>query len=151
MRSYRERLHVPLLWWLLGTISILIIGSGIWAGLSGWWPAITYIVLFALVGSVLVNWTRATIEVSDGVLRAAGASLPLEKAGKVVALDERETRVVAGPRADPAAHLLLRPYLKRAVYIGVEDPGSTVPYWLIATRRPEELAAAIERSHESVA
>lgn len=151
MRSYRERLHVPLLWWLLGTISILIIGSGIWAGLSGWWPAITYIVLFALVGSVLVNWTRATIEVSDGVLRAGGASLPLEKAGKVVALDERETRVVAGPRADPAAHLLLRPYLKRAVYIGVEDPGSTVPYWLIATRRPEELAAAIERSHESVA
>lgn len=151
MRSYRERLHVPLLWWLLGTVSILIIGSGIWAGLSGWWPVITYIVLFALVGSVLANWTRATIEVSDGVLRAGGSSLPLEKAGKVVALDERETRVVAGPRADPAAHLLLRPYLKRAVYIGVEDPGSTVPYWLIATRRPEELAAAIERSHESVA
>ncbi|MCL2583063.1 MAG: DUF3093 domain-containing protein [Streptosporangiales bacterium] len=151
MRSYRERLYVPLLWWLLGTVSILVIGSGIWAGLSGWWPAITYIVLFALVGSVLVNWTRATIEVSDGVLRAGGTDLPLEKAGKVVALDERETRVVAGPRADPAAHLLLRPYLKRAVYIAVDDAESTVPYWLIATRRPEELADAIERSHKSVA
>lgn len=151
MGSYRERLHVPLLWWLLGTISVVIIGSGIWAGLSGWWPVITYVVLFALVGSVLVNWNLAVIQVADGALHAGGATLPLAKAGKIVALDERETTVVAGPRADPAAHLLLRPYLKRAVYITVEDPSSTVPYWLIATRRPEELAAAIQRSRETVA
>lgn len=151
MRSYRERLYVPLLWWLLGTISILIIGSGIWAGLPEPWPVVTYVVLFALVGAVLLNWNRATIEISDGVLKAGGAVLPLDKTGRVVALDERETRIVAGPRADPAAHLLLRPYLKRAVYIGVEDAGSTVPYWLVATRRPDELASAIERSHESVA
>lgn len=151
MRSYRERLRVPLLWWLLGVINIVIIGSGIWAGLGGYWPALTYIVLFLLVGAVLVNWNMATIEVSDGALRAGGATLPLDKTGQVVALDEREAAALRGPRADPAAHLLLRPYLKRAVYVAVTDPDSTVPYWLIATRQPEELAAAIQRSHQNVA
>jgi hypothetical protein len=45
---------------------------------------------------------------------------------------------------------MLRPYLKRAVYIGLADPGSEVPYWLVATRHPAELAAAIERSRQVV-
>jgi hypothetical protein len=45
-----------------------------------------------------------------------------------------------------------RPYLKRAVYVGIVDPGEGadpadgVPYWLIATRHPERLAAAIEEA-----
>ena len=43
-----------------------------------------------------------------------------------------------------AAFLLARPYLPRAVYIPVEDPAGVTPYWLIGTRRPAELAAAIE-------
>jgi DUF3093 family protein len=67
-----------------------------------------------------------------------------------VALDAEEAARLRGPRADPAAHLLLRPYLKRAVYVEVADPASGVPYWLLATRRPDELAAAIQRSRETV-
>ena len=62
----------------------------------------------------------------------------------MIALDEKQARALSGPRADPAAHLLLRPYLKRAVYVGLADPAGGVPYWLVATRHPAELAAAIE-------
>jgi hypothetical protein len=51
-----------------------------------------------------------------------------------------------GARADPAALLLIRPYLAEAVYVAVTDPLAGVPYWLITTRRPAELAAAIGRS-----
>jgi hypothetical protein len=55
-----------------------------------------------------------------------------------------------GPRVDPAAHTLLRPYLKRAVCISLADPGKGVPYWLVATRHPEDLAAAIDSArHDS--
>lgn len=144
MRSYRERLRVPVLWWLLAVVNILIIGSAIWAGLGGYWPAVTYVVLILLVGAVLVNWDRAEVEVTDGTLRAARDTLRLDAIGDVVALDEEQAAVLRGPRADPAAHLLLRPYLKKAVYVAVADPASTVPYWLIATRRPAELASAIE-------
>jgi hypothetical protein len=157
MRSYHERLRAPVLWWLLAAVNVLIIGSGIWAGLGGYWPAITYIALAALTGSFLVHWGMAVIEVTGGTLRAGQDTLPLDLVTTVVPLDEEQAAVLRGPRADPAAHLLLRPYLKRAVYVGVAAPpadgsagdgprpgGGHVPYWLIATRRPDELAAAIE-------
>jgi hypothetical protein len=51
-----------------------------------------------------------------------------------------------GPRADPAAFMLIRPYLKLAVYIEISGGPAAVPYWLVGTRHPAELAAAIERS-----
>jgi hypothetical protein len=41
---------------------------------------------------------------------------------------------------------MVRPYLKLAVYIEVTGEHQERPYWLIGTRRPAELAAAIERS-----
>ena len=91
-----------------------------------------------------MHWSAATIEVTGSVLRAGSDTLALSEAGQVLALDERQAAQLRGPKADPAAHLLLRPYLKRAVYVGLADPSEGVPYWLVATRHPEELAAAIE-------
>jgi hypothetical protein len=107
-------------------------------------------VLTAISVAFLLKWNSASIEVSGATFRAGRDTLRLDQIGDVVALDEEESRVVSGPRADPAAHLLLRPYVKRVVYIGVDDPFSAAPYWLIASRRPAEVAAAIQRSRETV-
>ena len=65
----------------------------------------------------LINWGSATIEVTAGVLRAGRDTLPLSEAGEIVPLDEKQAALLRGPRADPAAHLFLRPYVKRAVYV----------------------------------
>jgi hypothetical protein len=51
---------------------------------------------------------------------------------------------VAGPEADARAYLLLRPYLKRAVKVEITDPADPAPYWLVGTRRPDQLASALE-------
>jgi hypothetical protein len=85
------------------------------------------------------------IEVTGGALRAAGSVLPLARVTSVQALDEEQAAAMRGPQADPAAHMLIRPWLKSAVYLEVEDPARQVPYWLIGTRRPAELASVIER------
>ena len=37
----------------------------------------------------------------------------------------------------------LRPYLSRAVRIGIDDPADPTPYWLVSSRRPDRLAAAL--------
>jgi len=150
MRSYREHLRVPVSWWLLAIPSIVILGAEIWAGFGGFIPPLIYAVFTAVVAGFLLSWGAASIEVANGVLRAGSATLPLSRAGDVVPLDEKQAAQLLGPRGDPAAHLMLRPYLKRAVYIALADPSDGVPYWLVATRHPAELATAIERSRQTV-
>jgi DUF3093 family protein len=167
MREYRERLHVPLAWWLLAVPTVLILGGTLYAGLPWPWPIIIIGGLAAGCAGMLVAFSRGSVEVGDGALRAGGAVLALTAVSEVVALDERQSARLRGPRADPAAHLYLRPYLKESVYVAVdpaasaarpedhEDQGthgpqglsgvSGVPYWLVGTRHPAELAAAIER------
>jgi hypothetical protein len=143
MGSYRERLLVPVSYWLLAVPSIAFLGAEAWFVAGGIIPPITLAVLSLIVAIFLVNWGSATIEVTGGVLRAGRETLPLGEAGEVVALDEEQAALLRGPRADPAAHLFLRPYVKRAVYIGLADPSDGVPYWLISTRHPDRLTAAI--------
>jgi hypothetical protein len=150
MGSYRERLLVPVSYWLIAVPVVVTLGAEAYFFVDGIIPPLVIVVLYLIVAAFLVNWSSATIEVSDGVLRAGKDSLPLSEADEAIALDDKQAKALGGPRADPAAHILLRPYLKRAVYIGLADPDQGVPYWLVATRHPAELAAAIESArHDS--
>jgi hypothetical protein len=143
MGSYRERLLVPVSYWLLAVPSIAFLGAEAWFVAGGIVPPLTLAVLSVIAAIFLLNWGSATIEVTGGVLRAGRDTLPLGEASEVIALDEKQAALLRGPRADPAAHLFLRPYVKRAVYIALADPADGVPYWLISTRHPDRLTAAI--------
>jgi hypothetical protein len=171
MRVYHERLRVPLGWWLLGLATIFLLATELVAGYS--WPVViaVYAVLTSGLVLMLLNWGRPTVEVGGGELRAGRSRLQLAAVGEVSALDEAQTRSLRGPRGDPAAFLVIRPYLRRAVYVEVARRGAesrrgqrrlrlrgfrlraevvsppvNSPYWLVSTRHPAELAAAIERA-----
>jgi len=146
MRVYHERLRVPYSWWLLGLAVIAILGTELVAGLGWLFAVIVYGSLGGGYAAMLTSWGRARIDVSPGELRAGKARLPLSAAGEISELDEAQTRALRGPRADPAALVLIRPYLRRAVYVEVADQALGTPYWLLGSRRPAELAAAIKRS-----
>ena len=159
MRDYRERLYVPLAWWLLAVPTVLILGGTVYAGLPSPWPVVIVGGLAVGCAVLLIALGRGSVEVGDGALWAGGAVLPLTAVTEVVALGEKQSTRLRGPRADPAAHFYSRPYLKESVYVAV-DPAAQgdrhVPYWLIGTRHPADLAAAIERcriraGHEPVA
>jgi hypothetical protein len=146
MRDYRERLAVPVAWWLLGVPVIILLGTyGIYANLRGPIVGIIYIVFTIGYIAGLLAWSSGVIEVGDGELHAARAALPLSQVTEVRALDAQQAEAMRGPRADPAAHMLIRPFLKTAVYVAIRDPAGQVPYWLVGTRRPAELAGVIER------
>ena len=157
MHDYRERLYVPLAWWLLAVPIVLIFGATLYAGLAEPWPIIIMAGLAAACVTLLTIMGLATVEVGDGTLRSGGAILPLTAISEVIALDEKQSTRLRGPRANPAAYVYSRPYLKESVYLAV-DPAAepAVPYWLIGTRHPAKLAATIERcrvqaGHEPVA
>ena len=144
MSEYRERLHVPLAWWLLAAPCVLIIGATLYAGLPWPWPVIIIGGLAVGCAAILISLGLGRVEVGEGTVWAGGAALPLTAISEVVPLDEKQTSRLRGPRADPAAHLYSRPFLKQSVYLSV-DPTAGAPYWLIGTRHPAELAAAVER------
>jgi hypothetical protein len=147
MRSYTERLRVPAAYWWLGMFTAVTFASFAWAGFDLIVAALSYVVVCGGCCALpLWLWGRTTVEVSSGELRAGAATLPLATAGEVVALDEAQASALRGPHADPRAFMLIRPYLKLAVYIEVTGEDQDRPYWLIGTRQPAELAAAIERS-----
>ena len=148
MGSYRERLLAPVSDWVLAVPVAVTLGAEAYFFVDGFIPPLIIVALFAIMAAFLVNWSSATIEVTGAVLRAGKDTLALGEAGEVIALDEKQAMALRGPRADPAAHLLLRPYLKRAVYIALANPGEGAPYWLLATRNPEKLAAAIESARK---
>jgi hypothetical protein len=143
MRGYRERLWVPLSWWLALTGCVLLFGSMLWAGFTLATAVIIYAGLESACALALLGWGAAMIEVTEGELRAGRLRMSLASIADVSPLDAEQAKALRGPRADPAAYLLLRPYLRDAVYVEVAGRPAERPYWLIATRHPAELAAAI--------
>ena len=105
------------------------------------WSA-TGVLLLVMVGLFLA-YGAPRVEVEAGWLRAGRARISGEYLGDAESLDAAETRRVAGPGADARAYLLMRPYLKRAVRVTVRDERDPAPYWLVSSRDPEHLAAAI--------
>jgi len=146
MRAYRERLVVPASWWLWATGCVLLLGTTLWAGFSVSVGLIVYVVLEAICAALFISWGRAAIWVTETELRAGQHRLPLSQVSEVAALDAVQTRALRGPRADPAAYLVVRPYLPRSVYVELAGRPAGQPYWLIGTRNPERLAGAIDRA-----
>jgi hypothetical protein len=140
---YDERLGVPLRWWVQGTMLV----ATFWLAFVVAAPAVVAwaatAVLLLLMGGLFLGYGAPRIEVGDGWLRAGRARIAGEFVGEVVPLDAADTRRVAGRDADVRAHLLLRPYLKRSVRVAVRDDRDPTPYWLLSTRDPDRLAAAI--------
>lgn len=150
MLTYHERLRVPIIWWFISGICVIILGTELFAGFSLLVGAAVYIVLALICGVTLLHWGGAVVRVSSSELRAASARLPLAATGEVQPLTEQQTRAMRGPRADPAAYLLVRPYLKESVYVEVTGADARWPYLLIGTRHSARLAEAIERSRAAL-
>lgn len=140
---YDERLGVPLRWWALATMFLASMLIAFLVATPAWVAVAGTAVLVALVLALFLGYGAARVSVRDGVLTAGRARISLEHVGEVEALDAAATRLLAGREADARAYLLLRPYLSRAVRIGIDDPADPTPYWLVSSRRPDRLAAAL--------
>lgn len=125
---------VPLL--ALGTaVSLVPVGTGV--AVVGVVVAVTV----AVTGLVLAS---APVRVADGELEAGAARIPVGLLGPAEALHGEDARHARGPGLDARAYLLVRGWVHPMVRVAVRDPDDPTPYWLVATRRPDDLARAIE-------
>ena len=141
--EFRERLSVPLRWWVQGVMFVATLWLALIVAVPGAWAWSATAAVLALMALAFVAYGSASIEVADGHLRAGRARVEATYLGAAEALDAEATRRTAGVDADARAFLLLRPYLKRAVKVEIRDPDDPTPYWLLCTRHPESLAAAL--------
>jgi hypothetical protein len=142
--GYAERLAVPLRWWALATMFLASVLLAFLVAMPAWVALAGAGALTAATVALLAGYGSATVVVHDGHLTAGRARIPVAVLARPETLGPEATRRALGPEADARAYLLVRPYLRESVRVAVVDPGDPTPYWLMSTRHPGRLAAALE-------
>ena len=142
--EYRERLS-PSLWALVaaavcGPMAALVLAP---------FDRTLSLAVGAVVGvAVVVALVAAApvVEVKDGMLHAGVARIDVAHLGDPVALSGPDAREARGPRLDKRSFVLLRGGIDSLVVIPVRDEDDPAPAWIISTRTPDRLAAALRRA-----
>jgi len=148
--GYSERLSAP--WWawpaLLGAAALLAAEIGLGApGARTWVP---YAVLLPLAALGLLWVGRIRVAVTGGELRVDDARLPVRFVADAIPLDAAGRRELLGVGADPLAFVVQRPWVPGAVQVLLDDPADPTPYWVISSRHPTQLAAALLAARDTV-
>jgi hypothetical protein len=99
-----------------------------------------------LGSAALLVLASPTVRVSDGLLTAGRARIETRLLGEAVGMDGVEATLERGQRLDARAWLLIRGWIAPVVRIPLDDPTDPAPYWLISSRHPQKMAAAINGS-----
>lgn len=117
-------------------------------GLRAWLP---YVLVLPFPLWALYWISRMTVEVTRGddadagELRVGRAHLPLDVISKAAVVPATAKSAALGRQLDPLAFVQHRTWVKQMVLIVLDDPDDPTPYWLVSTKRPEELVAALAR------
>ncbi|MCM1012653.1 MULTISPECIES: DUF3093 domain-containing protein [unclassified Brevibacterium] len=139
--AYREKVSPsPAMWVLIAVaaVSTAAMVLPVWTLGAFILPVVTF--------ALLAWWLRSlgiTIIVTDHQLFVGDAHIDRTFLGGVEALGIEAAREARGTGLDARAFLVLRPWVKTAVRIDIDDASDPTPYWLVSSRHPEELAAAL--------
>lgn len=143
--GYQESLTAPPSWWLMAAGLVVAV----------WWcffvatpPGVAWVaaaVAALVTGGGLARYGGVRITTDDTGLHAGRAVLPWRHVGAVQVLGPEQTRRLVGVDADARAHLLLRTYCRGAVEVTVDDDRDPSPYWVVSTRRADELATHLRQ------
>lgn len=148
MVTYDERLTAPVGLWAGVWLGALTLGFSVYAAL-GLLGGLLGLLVPGVLLSVLLLRAAAPVRVVDGDLVAGRARIPVALLGPVEVLDAARARDLRGPGSDPAGYHLIRGWVPAGVRATVADPADPTPYWYVASRRPAELAAAVEGARVS--
>lgn len=96
--------------------------------------------IFALVLSAPV------VSIERGVLHAGRARIEVAFTGTPEAFRGADAVRARGVELDARAWTLLRGWVDPVVRIPIEDADDPVPYWVVSTRRPAALSAALDEA-----
>ncbi len=143
--GFDERLSVPWWWYGVALGLAVLVGAEIHMGYPGVRAWIGYVVCVPLCVLPLVVLGRTRVRVADDRLHVGPSSVALARLGRAEVVPPERRRLALGPELDPAAHLMLRPWIKSVVRVEVTDPEDPAPYWVFSVRNAQGLLTALGR------
>jgi hypothetical protein len=145
---HAERLGVPWWWWLIAVTLAGALAAEVWLGAAGPRAWLPFAVLLPLTAAGLWWLGRVRVAVAGAELWVDDAHLPVRFVADAVPIDADGKRELLGPGADPLAFVVQRPWIKGAVQVLLDDPADPTPYWVVSSRDPVRLAAAISAARD---
>ncbi len=145
--TYLERLRPSAPFWLLAPVAAVVATVSTVPFGAAVAVAAGVVVGLAVVALLLARVPELRVDAAG--LRAGPAFLEAEHLGEIEALDAVATQRALGPQLRADAYVVHRPWVRTAVRVGVADEADPTPYWLVSSRRPEELARALLACREA--
>jgi len=142
--TFREVLRPPI--WVLAFIYFLFISVviSVWAALDNRATLVTLAI--STIALIWISITMTSEITFDGnLLKIDKANIEIKYHGKVTVLDNTAMRLLRTRDADPAAYLAIKFWEPKGLRIDLNDPRDKTPYWLITSKRGEEIAALLKR------
>jgi len=142
--EYREVISAPI--WLIAFVYFIFLSIvlSIWAALGDTPALVTFIVL-TIALTVIYQRTKLVIEIDNEELRVGPARIEKKYIGHCLNLDAPSFKLVRGRNANPAAYLGIRFWLPTGITMEVKDSRDSKPYWLITSKRGQELTALLNK------
>jgi hypothetical protein len=141
---FREVLRPPI--WVLAFIYFLLLSIvlSVWAAFDTRATLITLAIsTLALIWIAIAMKSEITFD--GNIFRIDQANIEKKYLGKVTVLDRSAMRLLRTRDADPAAYLAIKFWEPRGLRIDLNDSRDATPYWLITSKRGEEIAALLNR------
>ena len=143
---FKEVLRPPI--WVLAFIYFLFLSVvlSIWAVFDNRVTLATLVIsTIALIWIAIAMKSEITF---DGeILQIDKAKIERKYLGQVTVLDRAAMRLLRTRDADPAAYLAIKFWEPQGLRIDLNDPRDKTPYWLITSKRGEEIAALLDSNN----
>lgn len=145
MVIFKEVLRPPI--WVLAFIYFLLLSLviAIWAAFGSLLTIYAFVIATITV-IYLAFKMRSTISINQDEFRFDNAHIEVKYLGNITVLEAPEMKLLRTRDADPAAFLAIKFWTPTGVKIELKDPRDPTPYWLITSKRGEEIAALLINS-----
>ena len=140
---FREVIRPPL--WLIAFIYFLLFSFviAIWAAFDSA-AGLNASLIAVVLGLLAIKLATKSITVGNSELRIGRAHIPLRYCGSVEVISKKEFLRARTRDADPAAFFALTFWISEGIKVKITDERDPTPYWLISTKRAQELQAALK-------
>ena len=144
---YRERLRVPLWWWLPGLGLAALVALEVTRGARALPTWVPFAVLLPVAATILLWFGRVEVRVVGGSgeteLWVGAAHLPRSVISRSAEVPRSAKSAALGRQLDPAAYVVHRAWVGPMVLLVLDDRDDPTPYWLVSCRHPDRVLEAL--------